>query len=361
MNKLFNLILVLTIFLTSCNTNKNESANVLPDNTLFSISPTTDPAFCSADSIVGTDCGIGDLYLTKDGNVLYSPFCMGMDTFTYYIGKYNISDTGIVCSFKSEYSYPMGCYDCPENEIKPEDPNSGKTTVSKEWFLILKKTNCKDFPYFISNSQDEYHQALKIEQDKNYYCETISKIKSLSEFHCSFIPSKKTSDNLIDEEIITKILIYYSKHYKNGIPQREETDSLINLSFKEKKEDDMPYSNLTISKIKSDYLFGDINNDGKKDIIASVGADGGGSASWNELFVFINENDNYILKSVTSSFDLAVCKKGSHEGQFYPKEIKDGIVIGTSICYTDEDAHCCPSIKKESKAVFKNDKLIKTK
>jgi hypothetical protein len=358
MKRIFNLVIGLTIVLTSCNSSKTEKVNLFPENTLFSIIPTTDPSYCSVDSIVGTDCGIGDIYLTKEGNVLYSPFCMGMDTFTYYIGKYNISDTGIVCSFNSEYSHYLGCDGCSEEETNPVNPNSGKIRSGIDYILVLKSTKCKDFPYFIANGTDEYRQALRIEADKNDYCQSISEIKALSEFHCSY--TAKSYENLIDEDITTKIVYHYGKQNQTGIPQRNETDSLINLSFTG-KGDETPYSNLMISKMKSDYLYGDLNNDGKSDLIASVNSDGGGSASWCDLFVFINENDSYVLKSVTSSFDLAICAGGSHDGQFYPKEIKDGIVIGSSICYTDKDAHCCPSIKKETKVHYKKDKLVKAK
>jgi len=87
--------------------------------------------------------------------------------------------------------------------------------------------------------------------------------------------------------------------------------------------------------------------------------DGGGSSSWNDLIVFISENNKYNLKSCTSSFDLASCKGGSHEGQFYPTKIKNGIIIGISDCYTEKDAHCCPSIKKETSVSFKNNKLTR--
>jgi hypothetical protein len=184
MKQLIKILIASTVILAGCNSNKPEV--FLQENTLFSIVPTTDPTFCSADSIVPTDCGIGEVYFTKEGKVLYSPFCMGMDTFTYYIGKYNISDTGIVCTFNSEYTYAMGCYDCPEEETKPEDPNSGKIIASKEWFLVLKKTNCNEIPYFISNSTDDYRQGLRTTPDKNDYCKSISKIKALAEFHCSF-------------------------------------------------------------------------------------------------------------------------------------------------------------------------------
>lgn len=151
MKKIIKLLIISTVILTGCDSDKTDT--FLKENTLFSIVPTTDPTFCSLDSIVPTDCGVGEVYLTKEGGVLYSPFCMGMDSFTYYIGKYNISDTAIICTFNSEYTYAMGCYDCPEEETKPEDPNSGKIISSKEWFLTLKKTNCSEIPYYLSNSK----------------------------------------------------------------------------------------------------------------------------------------------------------------------------------------------------------------
>lgn len=371
MKKIIKLLIISTVILTGCDSSKTDT--FLKENTLFSIVPTTDPTFCSLDSIVPTDCGVGEVYLTKEGGVLYSPFCMGMDSFTYYIGKYNISDTAIICTFNSEYTYAMGCYDCPEEETKPEDPNSGKIISSKEWFLTLKKTNCSEIPYYLSNSKDDYRQGLKTNPDKNDYCKSISEIKALSEFHCAFTestsnsqstdntptPNKMTNENLVSEDIITQILIHYGRENKSGLPQKKETDSLIYLSFKE-KGDEMAYSNLTISKIKGDYFFADLNGDGKLDILASVNADSGGSSFWDDLIVFLYENESYSLTSVTTSFDLATCKSGSHDGQFYPKEIKNGVIIGESVCYTDEDAHCCPSIKQKSKAVFKDNKLVKT-
>ena len=193
MKRIFNLVIGLIIVLISCNSCKMEK--VFPENTLLAITPTSDPTYCSLDSVFGTDCGIGDIYLTKEGDVLYSPDCNGDEIFTYHIGKYNISDTGIVCTFNSEYSYSLGCQDCAEEDVKPIDPNSGKIIDSKKWILVLKKTNCKDFPYFIVNANVEDRQALRIEADKNDYCQTISGIKALSKFHCS----NQTNTVIVDE------------------------------------------------------------------------------------------------------------------------------------------------------------------
>jgi hypothetical protein len=195
MKKIINYIIGLTIALTSCSPEKTENVekvNPFPENTLFAITPTTDPNYCSPDSVVGTDCGLGELYITKEGTVLYSPFCMGMDSMTYYIGNYTSSDTAVVCSFSSEYSHALGCYGCPEEETAPIDPNAGKIKSSSNLTLILKKTNCKEYPYFIANSQDEYRQGLKFETDKNSFCKTVSEIKALSQFHCSYTTAKTT-------------------------------------------------------------------------------------------------------------------------------------------------------------------------
>ena len=360
MKKIITCICVMTLALTSCNTTTTDNKKSFTENTLFSIIPTTDPAYCNLDSVVPTDCGLGDLFLSKTGDVIYSPFCMGMDSFTYYIGKYNITDTAINCEIQSEYSYAL-CQDC---ETSVENPNAGILKEIKKWNLILKKTKCNDVPYFIANSQDEYRQGLKLETDIDSYCKQISQIKALNQFHCAYNTQKKetTVYNKVDDEILNKIILYYGKQNLKSIPKREETDSLISLSFTENSKDELatPYSNISIPKMKSEYLFGDLNNDGKEDIIASIYADSGGSATWLEYVTLISEDNQYVLKSVASSFDLAICNGGSHDGQFYPKEIKGGIIYGTSVCYTDEDAHCCPSIKKENNVVYKKDKLVKT-
>lgn len=359
MKKFITCIYLITLALTSCKTTKINNTSLLTDDTLFFITPTTDPTYCSADSVVGTDCGIGYLYLTKGGNVLYSPLCLGMDTLTYYMGNYNVSGAGIVCTFQSEYSYSLAP-EYSEEVVTHEDPNSGKIIETKQQPFILKKTNCTNFPYYILDYDVEYKTSLKIENDKSYYCNEISKIKALEEFHCSFNQEKiETSvNNKIEYDILNRIILYYSEHNLMSISNRDETDSLINLSFKE-KSNETSYSNISIPKKKTNYIFGDLNSDGKDDIVASIYADGGGSASWFEYITFIFEDGQYVLKSMTNSFNIAICNDGSHDGQFYPKEINNGVIYGKSICYTDKDPHCCPSIENESKVIYKDGKLVK--
>lgn len=348
----------MTLALTSCDTSTTDNKKSFTENTLYSVAPTTDPTFCDLNSFGQTDCGIGDLFLTKTGDALYSDYCIGMDTFTYYIGKYDVTDTSINCEFQSEYSYAL----CPDCETFVENPNAGVLKETKKWNLILKKTKCNEIPYFVAGQSDEDLRGLKLELDKNQYCSEISKIKALEKFHCAFNPQQtETSiNNKIDNEILTKIVLYYGKQNLKSIPKRDETDSVINLSFTA-KGDETSYSNISIPKLKTDYIFGDLNNDGKVDIIAAIYADSGGSATWFEYATFISEDNQYVLKSITNSFDLSICSGGSHDGQFYPKEINNSVIYGTSVCYTKDDPHCCPSIKKESKAIYKEGKLVKTK
>src|SRR3954470_5002673 len=96
-------ILALLVFGCS-NSPKVEEKIAVPSEgkmeALYDFAATSDHAFCSPDSVIGSDCAGGTFYFTKNGTVFYTFFCMGNDTTTYEIGKYVISpDSNIACTF----------------------------------------------------------------------------------------------------------------------------------------------------------------------------------------------------------------------------------------------------------------------
>jgi hypothetical protein len=120
-------------------------------------------------------------------------------------------------------------------------------------------------------------------------------------------------------------------------------------------QDSLFFVHLNVIPFPKDFIKGDLNDDGKDDYVVPVYATGGGSAEWRDIFVFISTKDSIQLFKMMSSFDLAQCKdKGSHNGQFYPNKITDGLLTGEVYCYTDSDPHCCPSIKKVVEYRFSN-------
>jgi hypothetical protein len=90
-------------------------------------------------------------------------------------------------------------------------------------------------------------------------------------------------------------------------------------------------------------LFGDLNLDGQKEIIFQVGRTGGGTAYWNELYVlnFLPEN---IFKISNVKVECA-CEPGFYcwEPNTEIIEVVSRRLLIKSLCFSSEDATCCPS------------------
>ena len=177
MKKLICLFSILGLALLACNSSENPKPEATETDDpgmhfdqVFTFMETSDKTFCDSNMIVPTDCGGGQMYLTKNGNVLYTTFCMGSDTNTYSIGKYKVTGNDVKCSFDKSYSYFNG-YNGDEVE-KPYDPNSGKLIGCKPWTIEMKKLDCKsydygffhdDSPFSVSKSLDRFCKSFKKE------------------------------------------------------------------------------------------------------------------------------------------------------------------------------------------------------
>lgn len=103
---------------------------------VFLFAETTDTKFCDPKSVNEGGCSGGYMYLTKNGNVIYEIMCTDMQTRTYYIGTYVLTDKNLTCKFNKTYS---------------SKPNS-KISKAKPWTINLNKTSCSEFPYNIKQS-----------------------------------------------------------------------------------------------------------------------------------------------------------------------------------------------------------------
>ena len=167
------------------------------ENMLFSSGPTRDALFCSEDSIIGTDCGIGELYITTKGDALYNISCIGYDTTKYYLGRYYLTDSNLVCTFHQTYTFYSGCGECPPELFEMPDLNAGTLDSIQLEKRILKKINCSKYPYAIPATAEELKQQQTdpygdiiyrgevFEHIKNdtTFLTYISKIKWLKQFH----------------------------------------------------------------------------------------------------------------------------------------------------------------------------------
>jgi hypothetical protein len=111
---------------------------------IYYFSGTTDSLFCNTDSIVGSDCLGGELYLSKQGNAIYIFHCCCDGQDVYNIGKYTMTQEGISCKFTNECNY------------------KGAFKTIEKWELLLKKINCSEYVYgFEEITEDENSKAIK--------------------------------------------------------------------------------------------------------------------------------------------------------------------------------------------------------
>jgi hypothetical protein len=97
-------------------------------------------------------------------------------------------------------------------------------------------------------------------------------------------------------------------------------------------------------------IFGDLNNDNKRDCIISVFRSDG----YNEVtffYVFINHGDTFKLADVANEDAICGCEKEGWPHRFRYQIIEDGYLKGVSECHY-KDAHCCPSLYFKTKVKF---------
>lgn len=139
---------------------------------------TTDKSFCSPDSLIGSDCIGGDIYLTAKGNVIYVFYCCCDNPDVYSTGTYKVKGDSIVCNFQKDYVV--------EN-------NKRSISVNK-WSLVLKQINCPTYKYYFTESyEEEGENGNKQRKEQTYVVtktskadnaeliKTISKIKQLKD------------------------------------------------------------------------------------------------------------------------------------------------------------------------------------
>jgi hypothetical protein len=188
-------------------------------------------------------------------------------------------------------------------------------------------------------------------------------------FSCIQSSNQKKDTNVIDNEVLDYIKSYYKTEYGKGTRLEEsESDTIADLVYYNIPKDSNDYDGLLIGitipkKVRMNLfdaepiLYGDLNNDGIEEIVITVhieGSGAGGNTSTQELFVFQKINGKYKIITITNNNEISYCQSGI----FRAKEIKNGILIGNSYCYKEEDPRCCPSLEYITKVQLIKNKLI---
>lgn len=109
------------------------------------------------------------------------------------------------------------------------------------------------------------------------------------------------------------------------------------------------------STLKKDHAFGDLNNDGKEDLVLRLYSNTGGNSDYLDLCIFIQTPAGWRLFNIQPSSDEAL--KGCETGQFIPQTIENGLLVGESLCFTETDPRCCPSLKYKTTLKWENNEL----
>lgn len=170
--------------------------------------------------------------------------------------------------------------------------------------------------------------------------------------------------NQLTDTMLAQIVSYYRKEYGNDSTRMEtsRSDTILEVSFTNTGGDSDDYHGiLFIAYISlvvdiNPAIHGDMNGDGKDDILFTVhteGGGGGGNMWWDDHFLFLaNPAGQYTLGDVESDGEIM---DGS--GYFFPKEIANQTITGIGNGYTDTDGHCCPSLYYRMHVRFTNGKL----
>ena len=185
---------------------------------------------------------------------------------------------------------------------------------------------------------------------------------SCSSFSQSNSSKRISADGkFVDKQIIDQVIQYYQQQNNPDSITKEVTDTTIEVTLYIKYGSEYNYDGtIYISKMPDDYFHGDLDGDGVEEIIYSISTEGigGGNAYWNDVFVSRLINNKYKIIDAVTSNKLTGDKGAYDGGLFYPLAIQDRLITGESICWTDEDAHCCPSLKFYTTVKFEKDKLV---
>jgi len=266
-----------------------------------------------------------------------------------------------------------------ENAIDIKKENIGKQVqIINEIILTEDKKEYDSFKETLEPTIIPENEFNTFKEECNYIEEIITyynlfyeeQLKQFKKDNWDWTRSKEqlrvnTNDSIME---ISYMVYERVEDYKGGnwftansneVFYVKKEDSIVNTSNMYDKYEGYDISLMTLSVplrtnidifTTTPFIFGDLNNDGKKDCILTIHTEGGMSASniyYNDIFVFLNNGDGYDLAFVKNYAQF------SSAYRYYPEFIEDNYVIGTAYYLDEGDIYWDPSIKKIMKISLK--------
>jgi hypothetical protein len=353
------IIVLLCALFTGC----RQPLPTLEDDALYEFTEVAGDDYCN-DSANHSKCR-GQLFLKKNGKVLLQRNCNTQDSAVYYRGTYFVSDSGLSCSFTARYVVAPECADCPAKPSSMNAGNNGGFKDMKVMRLDLLKLSCATNAYV--NGAERITSFTRVYRKSGHrqmetFCNFISRYKAFPDFYCSAVnvPGSQSAQADPDISPLEQIIAHYRARYVNFDYSATKSDSTFTLHFSRSgKTDEDEESSFSVIIYSNQHEFtGDLDNDGSNEKLVTVFVNDEISTPWREYFLFSGKKGAQLLRTVASSFELARCRAGSYSGMFEAREISNGKISGVSICYTNQDAECCPSVHVDSKVYFEGGQLI---
>lgn len=137
-------------------------------------------------------------------------------------------------------------------------------------------------------------------------------------------------------EIVDALSDYFKESCDATIVETSGTGESKKLVF---NNDDMWLLLAYIDNDSSRFIYGDLDGNGKEDLllmVATNGGCGGSNAANIELLVFLNyESQGYTIHTGITAFQLNVCSNG---GYVTPQRIEKRKIICETSCYQEGDS-----------------------
>jgi hypothetical protein len=142
-----------------------------------------------------------------------------------------------------------------------------------------------------------------------------------------------------------KLTLKALKDAEYYVIMKEQEIKLTNGSYKSTSERlGLPES----IKITDKVAFGDITNDGKEDAAVILATSLGGSGTFYQLSIMINQDGKPYNITNTDLGDVIINSISIHSGE----------IMIDMIAHSPGDAMCCPTLKKVVKYRLSGDKLL---